>query len=204
MSSKAESEKLQSRWTPSMLNEGWQILRSGSPSSGTIIQLVEGSGGVKRHDLRGFPLTARLDDVSLQNIDMSFLVASNNGQFVFTRMTDCIFRNAILQTNLGDEFTKVDFSNSKLDRSGLNGCFTDCLFSEAKLRKCLGTGVVFRNCIFTDADLREARLYECQFDSCHFVGCRFRSGSFADSRFINMELSALQLGNTILDGVRDS
>ena len=124
------------------------------------------------------------------------------GQIGLSKLKNCKFIAATVDTNLGDRFEYCDFTQAKMQRVGLNGIFINCVFDKANMTKCGATNATFTHCSFRKTNLRKMELYNCTFDTCVFEEADMTRGSLAGSTFINNRPSSIQLGDTLMDGCK--
>jgi uncharacterized protein YjbI with pentapeptide repeats len=132
--------------------------------------------------------------------NFSYCERSLAGQFSKCEFEDCLFVKASLGTNLSVRFTRCNFTDAKLPRAMLYGEFIECSFVRAKLRSAMGK-VSFIKCNFEGADLRGAHFLNSNFMECSFDKTIFGGGSLAFSVFEGIDLSKVDLKDTMLDDI---
>ncbi len=167
----------------------------------------------QRADLRGFPFVAGVQKVNWTAVDMSFstfstgevrgvLSAATIGP-TDTQFTECQFDHIKIDSNIGGDLEGCSFRTAKMARSTFraHSRFTGCSFEDASLRGIAGNMLRVQRCSFANCDLRGASMHHCVFEDCDFTGAKFGSGSLGGSKFDRCVITAVQLKDTILDGV---
>lgn len=185
--------KLRSRWNAQMAESINQLLAKG--------KLVESPFGVVegRVDLRGIEIREFIKARTIESCDFMGARREWAGQFDMSTLINCVFREAIFDTNLGSRFEGCDFGGAKMKGVVLRGIFIGCSFRRTDLSSALANGVLFERCIFDLSNLKKAQLISCRFVDCSFDGARFGSGSLSSSSFVGNYPADDQLGSTLME-----
>lgn len=193
---KSDFDLLRERWTEQNLNEGMRFLFG--KGDAPFPKLDRGY-----EDLRGMPIREVLKRVTIADVDLSDAYVERFGQIgSYSTVKRCVFRRALLDTNVQNWISECDFTSAKMGGATLRGEFVDCDFTSANLTSVGGTEVKFVRCAFVKTNFRKAHLIHCSFEDCRFEDCKFGTGSLGGSRFVRSPIDPVTLGNTIMDHVK--
>lgn len=192
---KSEIEFLRERWDAKLSEAGMRFLLG----KGTSVFPDLDSG---RKDLRGIAIKEFLKYISIHDVDFSGSLIVGFGQFGMCSVERCVFRDSILDTNVGLSFQACDFGGAIFLGGVLRGKFTDCDFTLANLTSVGGTEVKFIRCAFVKTNFRKAHLIHCSFEDCRFENCKFGTGSLGGSKFVRSPIDPETLGNTLMENVK--
>lgn len=187
-------EEICTRWTHSNTATGNAFLGSGKSAP-------FGINGDGLTDLRGLCINQFLKNATVRCVDLSGSYMDGFGQFGFCNVSESRLAGARLGTNLGNKFTRCDFSHSDLSGAVLRGEFDEVDFTGARMNSTNANQVLFRRCRFVQTVLRKATLLNCTFEDCVFDRCSFGSGSIAGSKFIRSSLALDELKKTVIENV---
>ena len=101
-------KELENRWTEKYIQKTSKLfIKKGE---------VESPFGVyeDKIDLRGFPLEEFIKGKTLESIDFSYMSRMVAGQIGLSKLKNCKFIAATVDTNLGDRFEYCDFTQAKM------------------------------------------------------------------------------------------
>ncbi len=190
----SDIEDFRSRWTSELLTAGVRSLHGKEESPfGNVTDRIR--------DLRGLLITQPVKSIQIDDADLTGCAVQGFGQFGYCHFARCSFCEAMLTTNLGDNFQDCDFTNANLSGGVIRGRFTDCDFTATNLSSTMGTEIKFVRCKFVKTNFRKATLTHCSFEECLFLENKCRNGSLAYSKFLRSPIDPATLGNTLMEKV---
>lgn len=100
-------EELRFRWTPELSSLGLRSLQGNGNEP--YPNLADGS-----RDLRGLTISQFIKNVTVSDANLSHSATKGFGQFGMCHVLRCSFREAMLTTNIGNNFQDCDFSIAQL------------------------------------------------------------------------------------------
>lgn len=189
-----DKQELQSRWD--------------APVAGA--DLAESPYGMTKDglkDFRGAALTS-MHKFRADKSDFSYTylktLKANIGQISVGVIENSLFNYVKYEGTLApDEVCFCIFNKGVIDAVFMCGRWSDCIFNDVNFKKSrAGKRVVFDKCVFTSCNMTHIQFMGCAFIECVFENCKVSEWtSFAESEFINCDLSKMNFNNAIMDDV---
>lgn len=185
-----EKKELQARWSGQSFTIGWLRSALQDTPQGDFL------------DLRGLRVAEVIQNLTIGKADFSFTVFEGAGQINMCTVSDSLFREITLGTNLGRKFVNCDFAGSRFPGVLFRGEFTECKFDACNLTGAAGNEVKFTRCSFVGTTLSKVDFQRCQFIDCNFEAAKFIKPTLSGSKFTGVSESDLDLRNPYMPNVQ--